>query len=121
MPVPAGPVLRKAVPVVPITVDGIAPTAGSDGDPLNNHAIANDGQTVVEIHNADGGNAHTAYVRLRPVAGNEVTPRPYPIPAGQSRQIKLGHPYWYGKRVKVDVDSSQLKLAAYTLLNSRTA
>ncbi len=113
MPIPAG-TTPTTVPVGAITVDGAAPAAGVTGNPPSGHTVANDGRTVLELRNG-GGVTRTAYIRLTPVDGQPVDPKQVQVPAGGRRHLRLGDPVFYGKTTGIDVDSTDLTLAAYNL------
>lgn len=104
---------RTPVAVVAITQNGIAPSTGVTGDPVHGHVVVNDGRVVVVARNVDGGNAHTVARNLPPVDGQAVVPVDVLLPAGATCWLKIGHPAVAGRKVRLDVDSSQVKLSAY--------
>jgi hypothetical protein len=107
---------RTEITVTVITAAGVAEPTPANGDSVNNHWIANNGHTWLEVSNADGSNPHTLSVHLPDVDGQTVTAKPYPLPASTTRKrIRLGDPAVYGRRINVDVDSSQIKINAFTL------
>lgn len=107
---------RVVVPVVSVTKAGVAAGTEVNGDATNFHEVANNGQTWIEVRNADGAGAHTVTVKVsKLVDGQGVASRTYSIALSASRRIRLGDPAVYGSLTQVDVDSSQLKLTAYTL------
>jgi hypothetical protein len=107
---------RAEIPVTAVTTAGIAPTTPTAGDSVNGHFVVNDGRTWLEVTNLDGSNPHTLSARLPNVDGQAVTPKPFVIAANTTspRKIRLGDPHLYGRKVLIDADSSQLKIAAYT-------
>jgi hypothetical protein len=107
---------RSQITVNVITPAGIAEVAPTNGDNVNNHWIANNGRTWLELSNADGSNPHTLSIHLPDVDGQAVTAKAYPLVASTTRKrVKLGDPAVYGRKVNIDVDSSQIKITAYTL------
>lgn len=108
---------RVSVPVTIISKAGVAPAAETNGDPVNNHTVANDGRTVLLVRNANGAAvARTLTVRLAGTRdGQAITPRTYSIPAAASRYIGPFDTTNYGSSVQVDVDNAELKLSAYRL------
>jgi hypothetical protein len=107
---------RVAVPITTITRTGVEPPAEVAGDPVNQHTVANDGQTWLEVRNAAAATARTLTVRIthRP-DGQSVTPRSYPVPQTASRLIGPFPQGVYGAQLEVDVDHADLKLRAYRL------
>ncbi|AYF29310.1 hypothetical protein CSH63_17930 [Micromonospora tulbaghiae] len=105
---------RIAVPITPITRAGVAPPAETNGDPVNNHSVPNDGRTVLLVRNANAtSTVRTLTIRLPgAVDGQGITPRTYPIAAGASRYIGPFSPTEYGALMQVDVDNAELKLTA---------
>ncbi len=79
------------MPRAAITAEGAAPSAGVTGNPPSGHHVANDGRTVLELRNL-GDDPGTAYIRLKPVDGQPVTPKQVEVPAGERRQLRLGAP-----------------------------
>lgn len=106
---------RVAVPVTVISRAGVAPATETNGDPVNNHTVANDGRTVLLVRNANGSStARTLTIRLPgAIDGQGITPRAYPIPAGASRYIGPFTTGDYGTSMQLDVDNAELKLSAY--------
>jgi hypothetical protein len=110
-------VARAAIPVTIISRTGVAPVAETNGDPVNNHTVANDGRTVLLVRNSNGAAvARTLTVRLSgAVDGQGITPRTYSIPAAASRYIGPFGTTEYGTSMQVDVDNAELKLSAYRI------
>lgn len=107
---------RVVVPVVTVTKAGVAAGTEVNGDATNFHEVSNNGATWIEVRNADGAGAHTVTVKVsKTVDGQGVTSRTYSIALTSSKRIRLGDPNVYGNPTQIDVDSSQLKLTAYTL------
>lgn len=88
----------------------------TDGDAVNNHTMANDGQTWIEVRNSNGAStARVLTVRLPGTKdGQAYTPKTYSIAAGKT--ISLGP--WpadiYGGDVLMDVAHAELKLASFS-------
>lgn len=108
---------RVNVPVVSVTKAGVAAGTEVNGDATNFHEVSNNGSTWIEVRNADGAATHILTIKVsRTVDGQGVTSRSYTIPiSATTRKIRLGDPAIYGNPTQVDVDSTQLKLTAYTL------
>lgn len=108
---------RTAVPVTAITKAGVAPTAETTGDSVNNHSIPNDGKTVILAHNTNASStARTLTVRLSgSVDGQAITPKTYTIAAAASRYIGPFDTTRYGSTLLVDVDNAELHLSAYRI------
>lgn len=108
---------RVAVPVTSITRTGVAPAAETAGDAVNNHTVANDGQVILLVRNANG--AATDYdltVHLQGVIdGQAIDPKVYTIAAGASRYIGPWPTSRYGTSMQVDVEHADLKLSAYRI------
>ncbi len=104
---------RTALTVYGIDVEGIADPAETTGNTVDGHYVANDGRTVLRVHNADGSNPHTLSIGLKAVDGQAVTPKPYPIAASATEWIRVGDPARYGTRTNINVDSTQLKITAF--------
>jgi len=104
---------------VPVTVVGstlVTKPAETNGDATNNHEVANNGATWLEVRNADTGGTHNMTVKIQTlVDGQAVTSRQYAIPASSTRIVRLGSVKHYGSLAQVDVDSAQLRLLAFTL------
>lgn len=108
---------RVAVPVTVVSRTGVAPAAETNGDPVNNHTVANDGRTILLVRNANG--AATDYdltVHLQgSVDGQTIDPKVYTIAAGASRYIGPWPTTRYGTSMQVDVENAELKLSAYRI------
>lgn len=93
-----------------------APTAA--GDLANGNVIPNDGATFLAVVSGDAA-AHGLTVQVvSGVDGLTVGPRPYTVPvAASGTQITGPFPLaFYGSQLLVNVDSAQVKVAAYSLL-----
>ncbi|MFY1595490.1 hypothetical protein [Micromonospora sp. WMMD737] len=108
---------RVTVPVTNITRSGVAPAAEVNGDPANNHQVANNGNTFLLVRNANGAaTARTLGVVIKgAIDGFAPAPRTYSIPAGASRYIGPFDAVAYGSLMEINVDNAELKLSAYTL------
>lgn len=107
---------RIDVPVTNITRSGVADASETNGNATDNHSIANDGRVWFEARNADASNPHTVTVLFtRTIDGQAVTSRAYALAATTKRRIGPWPPAEYGDTLQVNVDSSELKLAAYHL------
>jgi hypothetical protein len=108
---------RTAVPVTKITRAGVANATEVNGDPTNNHVIANDGKTWLEARNSNGAStARTVTIHLSAVVdGQTVTSRTKAVPAGTTQKFGPFPIVQYGDQVQVDVDNAELKLTAYRL------
>lgn len=108
---------RVSVPVTNITRTGVAPAAEVNGDPVNNHQVANDGRTFLVVRNANvSATARTLTVVIQgAIDGFAPAPRTYSIAAGASRYIGPFDTVAYGSLMQVNVDNAELKLSAYNL------
>lgn len=108
---------RTNVPVTAISRAGIAPAAEVNGDSVNHHSFANTNSNVILlVRNADGAGAHTVTISINEtVDGQVVTARAVSIPLSASRYFGPFPAGVYGTTVLLDVDSSQLKLSAYSV------
>lgn len=109
----------------PLTVTTVSRTAltafpapSVAGDVTNGNVIPNDGATMLAVLNADGGATHGMTIQVeRGVDGLTAGPRPYTLPISASPQLTGPFPLRdYGTQLLVNVDSTQLKVAAYSLL-----
>ena len=88
------------------------------GDVTNGNVSPNDGATFLAVLNADGAATHGLTVTVASgVDGLTAGPRPYTLPISASTQIVGPFPIqFYGSQLLWNVDSTQLKVAAYSLL-----
>lgn len=89
------------------------------GDVTNGNVNPNDGATMLAVFNADAGSTHGLTVSVvSGVDGLTAGPRSYTIPtSGSGTQIVGPFPLcFYGSQLLWNVDSTQLKVAAYSLL-----
>lgn len=112
---------------VALTVQDLAPTgvftAEQNGDSVNNHVVANNGEVFLIARNADGSNAHTVtLVTPGTVGGLAVSDQAISVALSSTKLIGPLDPDVYNQqsgadagKVYVDVDSSQLKLSAYRM------
>ena len=104
---------RINVPVTTITRDGVAKATATTGDATNNHSVANNGHTVLEVENT-GVTSRILTVHVdRSVDGQAVASRTYSIGAGAIRQIGPFDIPTYSTLLLVDVAHAELKLLAY--------
>lgn len=107
---------RVAIPVTQPTRAGIAPPAEINGDPANDHTMANNGRTMLIARNADAGGAHPVNIRLNgTVDGQAIADRVISVPLSATRWIGPFPVSQYGSQLLVDVDSAQIKLTAVTV------
>jgi len=110
----------------PTTVTSVSRTAltpfpapSAAGDAVNGNVSPNDGATLIAVLNGDAGSTHGLTVQVvNGVDGLTAGPRSYTIPVSASGTQLLG-PYpiqYYGSQLLWTVDSSQLKVALYSLL-----
>ncbi|MEU2780548.1 hypothetical protein [Streptomyces sp. NPDC007110] len=105
---------RTAVPVTQITRAGVAAPTETNGDPVNNHVIANNGRVVLLVRNSGSTVARTVTLRLPGLTdGQGITPRTVSIPQSTSRYIGPFPTDAYGAQLQVDVDNAELKLLAF--------
>lgn len=95
------------------------PQPSAAGDAVNGNVSLNDGATFLAVFNADGASAHGLTVQVvSGVDGLTAGPRSYAIPTSASGTQTVG-PFpvsSYGSQLLWNVDSTQLKVAAYSLL-----
>ncbi len=105
---------RVPIPVTKLSDAGAADPAETNGDPVNQHALPNTGNTVLRVRNA-----HATLVRNLTlgtpvtVGGKAVADTVVPIPAAATRTFGGLSPALYGTSVPVDVESGDLKLTAF--------
>lgn len=108
---------RGNLPLTQIARAGVAPGAEVAGDSVNGHAMNNDGQAFLLLHNTNG--AATARVATIHVAtqvdGQAVASRTVSVPAAASRYVGPFPVSQYGRSLLVDADHAELKLTAYHL------
>jgi hypothetical protein len=95
------------------------PAPSVAGDAVNGNVSPNDGATMLAVFNADAGSTHTLTVTVASgVDGLTAGPRSYTIPTSASgTQITGPFPIqFYGSQLLWNVDSTQLKVALYSLL-----
>lgn len=111
---------RTATSVTAVTRTALTsfPAPSVAGDVTNGNAALNDGATFVAVLNADGSNTHNLTVQVASgVDGLTAGPRTYVCPISTNTQIVGPFPIqFYGSTLNFNVDSTQLKVAAYTLL-----
>lgn len=106
---------RVAVPVTQITRAGVAAPAETNGDPVNNHSVPNNGRMFLEVRNS-GSVSRTVTFRFPGVVdGQAVTPRAVSLAAAAIRRFGPFPTGDYGSQLLVDVDNAELKLTAYGL------
>lgn len=104
---------RVALTVTPITRAGVAPPAETNGDPVNNHQVQNNGRLFLLVRNAGTTVPRTVTLRLPGVTdGQSLTPKTVEIPTEESRYIGPFPTDAYGATLQVDVDNAELKLTA---------
>lgn len=95
------------------------PAPSVAGDVTNGNVSPNDGATMLAVLNGDAGLTHGLTVQVASgVDGLTAGPRSYTIPVSASGTQLLG-PFpvqFYGSQLLWNVDSAQLKVAAYSLL-----
>lgn len=111
---------RTALSVTTISRTALTafPAPSAAGDVTNGNVCPNDGATMLAILNADGSNTHGLTVTVASgVDGLTAGPRPYTIPISANTQTVGPFPLqYYGSQLLFNVDSTQLKVAAYSLL-----
>lgn len=95
------------------------PAPSVAGDVANGNVSPNDGATMLAVLNSDGAATHGLTVQVvSGVDGLTAGPRPYTVPI-TSAGTQLVGPFpiqFYGTQLLWNVDSAQLKVAAYSLL-----
>lgn len=94
------------------------PAPSVAGDVTNGNVSPNDGATFLAVVNSDGAATHGLTVQVASgVDGLTAGPRPYTLPISANTQIVGPFPIqFYGSQLLWNVDSTQLKVAAYSLL-----
>lgn len=95
------------------------PAPSVAGDVTNGNVSPNDGATMLAVLNSDAALTHVLTVQVvSGVDGLTAGPRSYTIPVTASgTQITGPFPIqFYGSQLLWNVDSTQLKVAAYSLL-----
>lgn len=106
---------RTPLPVTGVTTDGATPIYPEIADPVVGNSVANDGATVLIARNT-GTSSRTLSIQFAiTIDGQSVTPKPYAIPAGETRYIGAFPIGWYGSTMQLDPDSTDLQLAAVRL------
>lgn len=93
-----------------------APTVA--GDVTNGNVTPNDGATMLAVVSGDASTHGLTVQVVSGVDGLSAGPRPYTIP-GSASGVQLVGPFpiqFYGSQLLWNVDSAQLKVAAYSLL-----
>ena len=106
---------RLVLPVNDITRAGLAVPAETNGSTVDQHVIANDGQTVLLVRNINAG-AQTVSLKLQTlIDGQSLADRVISIPAAASRYIGPFPVGIYTNALFVDVSSVDLRLTALHL------
>ncbi len=94
------------------------PAPSVAGDVTNGNVSSNDGATFLAVLNSDGAATHGLTVTVASgVDQLTAGPRPYTIPISGTTQIVGPFPLqFYSSQLLWNVDSTQLKVAAYSLL-----
>ncbi|KWT61852.1 hypothetical protein ADL21_11240 [Streptomyces albus subsp. albus] len=105
---------RTSIPVTKLSDAGVADPAEQNGDPVNQHALANTGKTVLRVRNAHATLARTlTLVTPVTVGGKAVADTVVSVPATSTRTFGDLSRALYGTNVPVDVETSDLKLVAF--------
>ena len=107
---------RVAVPITVLTRAGVDPPAESNGDPVNNHSVVNDGKVSLEARNAHATLPRNITFRFPDlVDGQSVSPRVVALPANMAAARRFGPfpPNLYGQLMQVDVETVDVKLRAF--------
>lgn len=94
------------------------PTPTVAGDVTNGNVSPNDGATMFAVVSGDASPHGLTVTVASGVDGLTAGPRPYTVP-GSASGIQLLGPFplqFYGSQLLWNVDSAQLKVAAYSLL-----
>ncbi|WP_328439361.1 hypothetical protein OHA71_23775 [Streptomyces sp. NBC_00444] len=105
---------RTNVPVTQITRAGVAAPAETNGDPVNQHVVQNNGRVVLLVRNSGTTVDRTITFRFPGlVDGQSVTPRAVALTQSTSRYFGPFPTDEYGSALQVDVDNAELKLTAF--------
>lgn len=94
------------------------PTPTAAGDVTNGNVSPNDGATFLAVVSGDASPHGLTVTVVNGVDGLTAGPRAYTVPAAASG-VQLVGPFplqWYGSQLLWNVDSAQVKVAAYSLL-----
>jgi hypothetical protein len=94
------------------------PTPTAAGDVTNGNVSPNDGATFLAVVSGDASTHGLTVTVVNGVDGLTAGPRAYVVPVAASG-VQLAGPFplqWYGSQLLWNVDSAQVKVAAYSLL-----
>lgn len=94
------------------------PTPTAAGDVANGNVSPNDGATFLAVVSGDASSHGLTVTVVNGVDGLTAGPRPYTVP-GSASGVQIVGPFpiqYYGSQLLWNVDSAQLKVAAYSLL-----
>jgi hypothetical protein len=101
---------RVNIPVTKATRAGV-PLVPTNGDPVNNHYVDNDGRTGVIVENSGSTVSRTVTFRIsRTVDGQAVAPRAETLAVGEKQLFGPFDVNEYGGKLLLDVDNAELKL-----------
>jgi archaellum component FlaG (FlaF/FlaG flagellin family) len=106
---------RVNVPVTEITRAGIVPATEVNGDATNNHYIANDGATWLEVRNAGASSRTLTKVINVTIDGNAVTNPTVTLAASAVKKVGPFPIATYGSTFNFNVDHADIKITAYRL------
>jgi hypothetical protein len=94
------------------------PTPTVAGDVTNGNVTPNDGATMLAVVSGDAATHNLTVTVVSGVDGLTAGPRPYVVPVAASG-VQVTGPFpiqFYGSQLLWNVDSAQVKVAAYSLL-----
>ena len=94
------------------------PTPTTAGDVANGNVTPNDGATFLAVVSGDAATHALTVTVVNGIDGLTAGPRPYTVPVAASG-VQITGPYpiqYYGSQLLWNVDSAQVKVAAYSLL-----
>lgn len=103
---------RIAVPVTQSSRAGTVLPAATTGDATNNHSVANDGRTILEVNNTGASSRNITFILTATVDGLAVTSRVEAIPAGETQLFGPFDPNTYGTTLNFDVAHAELTMNA---------
>lgn len=104
---------RAQIPVTTSTTKGAAWAAEQNGDPVENHQLANSGRERLFVRNASVDTGYDLTVRInKTVDGQSVTSYVEEIAFGTTQVFGPFPTEYYGTQVLIDVENADLKLRA---------
>lgn len=106
---------RTVLTPLEVSRDGVALAAGTTGDAVNGHSVANDGNVRLVLKNTNGSTtSHTATFHIvGQVDGSQVPARVETIAAGATEEFGPFPTTEYGNPLLIDLSSAEVHIDAY--------